>query len=385
MPFGPWPDRITARRFLTGLADAEAEVADPPATEAAAAAIAQWLKEHGLAPLAYSWCRSHPTWHPLLPHLAPTYYDNRSMTVLRHTSLQQIVTHLAQQAVPAILLKGGALSLTVYPDPSLRPMGDLDFWIQRPMLPRAWQVAEANGYHTKAIWSSVESIPERLTQMDFYTTAPEMCLEWHWDLISRPQLIGQLPLAAWWERVRSHTWQGQTVQMLDPAAALIHLCVHQMYQHWGDIRFIWLYDLDRLIRGVPAYHLTPADWARVRQESLQAGVLPGVQKALAAAAAWFNTPLPAEAQALLAENPPAEQQRRFQELVISGVSTAAKSWHELFEQPTWHERLAIMLMKLFPPPAYMRARYKIRGRGVLLFYYPYRWLKMIRIILTGKR
>ena len=123
----------------------------------------------------------------------------------------------------------------------------------------------------------------------------------------------------------------------------------------------------------------------VRAEALQAGVLPGVQVALRAAAAWFNTPLPAEAHALLAETPPPDQQNRFESLVIRGASTAVKSWHELLEQPRWYDRLKIMATKLFPPPAYMRQRYHIHSPWLIPFYYPWRWLKMVRIILTGKR
>ncbi|MBP7997657.1 MAG: nucleotidyltransferase family protein [Chloroflexi bacterium] len=383
--YAPWPDRATAQRFVAGLAGpVPVEVAAEAVIEHAAA-ITDWLHQHGLAPLAYQWCRTRPPWQSLTRLLTPAHYDNQTATLLRHNSLHQILTHLSAQSIPAVLLKGGALSLIVYSDPALRPMGDVDFWIDRAQLPQAWQVAEASGYAVKALWRGPESLPDRLTQVDFYTTAPELCLEWHWDLVSRPQLIGQLPLSTWRTRLRSFPWQGATIYLLDPAAMLLHLALHQMYQHWGDIRLIWLYDLDRLIRGTPDYHLTEADWVLVRAEAHQAGVLPGVQVALRAAAYWFNTPLPPPAQSLLAEKPPADQQHRFDTLVITGASSAVKSWHELREQPGWSDRLTIMATKLFPPPAYMRQRYHIRHHWLVPFYYPWRWLKMVRIIVTGRR
>ncbi|MCL4870668.1 MAG: nucleotidyltransferase family protein [Anaerolineae bacterium] len=383
--YGPWPNRAAAHHFLTALATDPAALTDPPAPPLDAAAGHNWLQQHGLAPLAYRWSRSQPLWHSLSQTLAPAYYNNQTATALRQHQLHRLLTGLAAHNIPTLLLKGGALSLTVYPDPALRPMGDVDLWLDRADLPQAWQVAEQVGYHSRGLWAGPEALPERLTQVDFYTPPPEMCLEYHWDLISRPQLTGHLPLTAWWERRRTVVWQGISVQMPDPSAMLLHLCLHQMYQHGGEMRFIWLYDIDRLIRGGANYFLTPDDWETVRQEANQAGILPGVQTALRAAAAWFNTPLPAAATPLLDETPSAAQQAQLQAALSHGAGPANKSWQEIREQPAWTDRLTIIRTKLFPPPAYIRQRYHLQHTWQIPFYYPWRWLKMVYIILTGKK
>ncbi len=385
LAYGPWPDRLTAQQFLSGLANVPGTSTLPQQRGLNAAAIIPWLSQQGLAPLAYATYRRDPVWQPLIPSLSPVYYENQSASLVRQELLHRVLEQLAAQGIQAVLLKGGALSLMVYDDPALRPMGDVDLWIQRPQLPQAWQVVEQVGYRTQALWTDAAALPERLTQMDFYTQSPQMCLELHWDLVSRPQLIGHLPLAAWWERVRAIPWQGLTVLVPDPAAMLLHVCLHQMYQHWGDSRLIWLYDLDRLIRGTPAYHLTEPDWGVVQHEAEQAGILPGVQAALRAAARWFNTPLPAAAQAVLAAAPPPEQQEQYQTLVVRGTGTVGKSWREIWEQPAWRDRLAIIGYKFFPPPSYIRQRYHPRHTWHIPFYYPWRWLKLARLILTGRR
>lgn len=383
--YGPWPNRGVAQQFLNGLANPPQARATQPEAGLDAAAIITWLSHQGLAPLAYATYRRDPVWQPLTHSLSPLYYENQSASLIRLDLLRRVLERLAAQHIPVVLLKGGALGLTVYHDPALRPMGDVDLWIQRGHLPEAWQAVEQTGYRTQALWGDAAALPERLTQMDFYTQTPRMCLELHWDLVSRPQLMGRLPLVDWWQRVRTIPWQGLDLFILDPAAMLLHVCLHQMYQHHGDSRLIWLYDLDRLIRGTPEYHLTDADWELVRQEANQVGILPGVQAALRAAAAWFNTPLPASVRTLLQEIPSQAQTEQYQALVAPGAGLVSKSWREIWEQPAWLDRLAILAYKLFPPPSYIRQRYQLQHTWQIPLYYPWRWLKLARIILTGRR
>lgn len=379
------PDKAQLRALLSGLANA----ADPPSAPLSSSpqtiqALAFWLNEHGLVPWFFANGQRYEAMRPLIQSLASVYYASVSNTLIQQAGLQQILADLTAQGVEAVLLKGGALSLVLYPDPALRPMGDFDLWIEKQALPVAWSVAEGLAYHTRGVWPDVAAIPDHVTQLDFYHKAPELCVEFHWDLVSRPQLVGHLPLCAWRERTRLIPWKGMMIRVLDPAAALIHASIHQMYQHWGDIRLIWLYDLDRLIRGVPAYRLSGDDWTIVQEESIQAGVLPAVQEAIRAAAYWFGTPLPEPAHQLLARKPDSHQTYHFNRHAVPGLTSAQKTWFDLQQRPNWWERIRIVAQKLLPRPAYMVQRYQIRYPLLLPFYYLWRWLKMIYLIIKQK-
>jgi hypothetical protein len=208
-----------------------------------------------------------------------------------------------------------------------------------------------------------------------------LSVEIHSDLIAHPtHLVGRLPLAAWWDRTITQLWRGHTLHLLDPAAALLHTAVHQMFQHDGQLRLRWLLDVDQLVRGTASYHLTAADWDRLSEEAAQAGVLPALQVTLRITQEWFGTPLPEQALTLLDQPGDARQHSFFQQMVVPQQSTAARIWADVRGVPNSRARLAHLRQKLLPNPAYMMERYRIPSRLLLPFYYIRRWGKAIQMI-----
>jgi hypothetical protein len=61
-------------------------------------------------------------------------------------------------------------------------------------------------------------------------------------------------------------------------------------------------------------------------------------------------------------------------LTIENASVAQRLWADLRSMPNGSLRLRYALASLFPPPAYMRERYRIAHPWLLPLYYPYRWL-----------
>ncbi|MCX7670614.1 MAG: nucleotidyltransferase family protein, partial [Anaerolineae bacterium] len=60
--------------------------------------------------------------------------------------LEDVVVTLTDAGITPILLKGAALTQTVYADPALRPMTDLDLLVQREQVADALRVLAAQGY-----------------------------------------------------------------------------------------------------------------------------------------------------------------------------------------------------------------------------------------------
>ena len=346
-------------------------------------ALAQWLIDWDLAPLAYQYGTEQKVSADFLAYLQPAYFNALATSTVRLNHLQQLLTLLAEHNVSCVLVKGAAFGLVLYDDPAFRPMGDMDFWIQRSDLAAAWQAASQLNYHPPANWTDWNHIPEHVTQVDFYTPDKSWCLEFHWDLIARPQLRDKLPLAAWWERTQQIEWQGHRVRVLDPAAALMNACVHQMYQHRNEIRPLWLFDVDQMIRGHKAYRLTNEDWQTIQQESQQADILPAVQATLQATQHWFQTPLPEAAQQLLSLAPDAQQQQLFSQITATKASASRQTWQDV-KAASMKQRWQIIRGKFFPSPRYMQQRYQIKHWSLLPLYYLWRWLKAIKMVLQGR-
>ena len=348
--------------------------------------LVAWLNKHELAALAQ---RHLDKQNPAAAQLMPIYWAHTSASIMKLALLESLLAALAEANIKCVLLKGIAFCLTIYPDPAVRPMSDLDLWIQRRDWPRTWQIMQQLGYMPDKLWDNPRTIPEHITIVEFYPRQAMqedfLSVEIHSDLIGHPtHLIGRFPLADWWQRAVTKVWHTHTIHLLDPAAALLHTAVHQMYQHRGKLRLRWLLDLDQLVRGQPDYHLTAADWQRVIAEASLAGVLPALQSALQLCQTWFNTPLPELALDLLNHPSDPQQQAFFEQVAVPQRSSAGKVWVDLKGMSTARARFIHLRQKLLPSPNYMRERYQIPSPLLLPFYYLMRWGKAIYIIWQHK-
>ena len=344
--------------------------------------LVAWLHKHELAALAHRYLDRHD---PAAAQLAPIYWASAGANMMKLVLLEPLLAAFAEAGIKCVLLKGMAFCLTIYPDTAVRPMTDLDIWVQRRDWPGTWQIMRELGYETDKLWHNPQTIPDHVTALEFYPRRAMkedfLSVEIHSDLIAHPtHLIGRFPLAAWWEQTCTEAWQGHTIHLLDPAAALLHTAVHQMFQHRGQLRLRWLLDIDQLVRGTASYHLTNADWSRLAEEADQAGVLPAIQSALRLSQKWFDTPLPELALALLTRPSDPQQQSFFQQMVMPQQSTAAHVWTDVQGIPHIRERLTLLRQKLLPNPTYMMERYQIPSPLLLPFYYIRRWGKAVHMI-----
>lgn len=348
--------------------------------------LADWLTRQELAALAYVRLKAAGLAASLQAQLAPAYWQSAAAAAIKLDLLARLQTAFAAAGIETVLLKGIAFCLALYPDAAVRPMNDLDFWLQPADLPAAWQVMAGLGFHDKGLWPGVAAIPLHVTQLDFYPgdlkTSP-LSVELHWDLSQREGVRGRLPLARWWAEAVTIPWRDQPVKVLSPAAALVHTAVHQMLEHRAEIRWRWLLDIDQLGRGRPDYYLTPSDWQQAAHDAEAAGVLPAVQAALRLAARELETPLPEPALALLAQTADPAQRTFVAAVANPHRSAAGKVLLNAAQAPTWRQKTAVVRQTLFPHPHYMRQRYHVRHRALLPLYYLGRLLKGAYMAVIG--
>jgi hypothetical protein len=109
---------------------------------------AQW---HRMLPLLWEHLRSERADIAVPSEVAAVLQEATRLTAARNVRLEherdRILAVLAQEGIPAILLKGAALVAAVYPHVALRPMGDLDLLVPEASVRRAHDaVAKTLGY-----------------------------------------------------------------------------------------------------------------------------------------------------------------------------------------------------------------------------------------------
>ena len=188
---GPWPDAPAARLFLAGLVHGpEAGAAYPfcyggsPVQESA-----NWLIEAEIAGLALR--QYGQRWPELAQALQQDQYVAVAEWGLHTETLVQLSEVLQKAGIKAVLLKGAALALTVYPQRAWRTMSDIDVWVQAEEMPAAVRAIERLGFDVYG--KEERPLPlQQLAQGEiqlYRTEWKQGLIELHWS-----------PFPGWWLR-----------------------------------------------------------------------------------------------------------------------------------------------------------------------------------------
>lgn len=292
----PWPDVRKARAFLSSL------VAGPPVASSEFSGIdldqlAGWLVESGLSAMAYR--RYKDSWPGLAERVRGDTFLVASGNSLHMNRLATVAGVLSEREIPYVLLKGMALSHTVYED-HVRPMSDVDLWLRQEDIPVAAQALVDAGLRLVA----KQERPIELQMLSDgelrFLTEDGGLIEVHWS-----------PYAGWWLQRTANVdnegmWQRiEPLRLWEPAAGeqiaaaaddrkelahclspedtVLHLAVHAAVNHqfgmWGirsivDVStVISRCDLDwqRLVIQAHRWRLATALWVVLRLEQLLVG------------------------------------------------------------------------------------------------------------------
>jgi hypothetical protein len=183
------------------------------------------------------------------------------------------------------VFKGPAVARR-YPEPGLRPMGDIDLLLPagehehalEVLLEAHWRVVrwgDAGHYDTVLIHDEV----------------PSLFLELHFGLESASEAVTAIDPAALWERRVPVDCAGTPAFGLSPADELVVLAAHAGKPFHGFTRLIWIADFAMIV-GDAAACGEPIDWSSVRAVAEETRCLTVVGTALAMASrAGVEAPL----------------------------------------------------------------------------------------------
>ena len=139
--------------------------------------------------------------------------------------LLRVLEGMESGGVEIIPLKGAFLMNTVYPDVSLRPVGDLDLLARDEDLNRAMEVLDRLGYQSK---SGEAVLPSGA--IDDHHHCPRVLspdgsveLELHRHIVRRKTPL-YFPIEGFWERSTAGEIKGRAVRVLAGRDLMTHLC-----------------------------------------------------------------------------------------------------------------------------------------------------------------
>jgi hypothetical protein len=384
-------------RLLALCARAECDAATYQKIAQAAAELDGWekvlaqLKDHRMASLLYVHLKGAGVELPpdVKRSLQSLYVRHRWADQVRRRVLREILAAFQADEIPALVLKGAALSHLVYPESGLRPMSDLDILVPRPEVWRAGRVLAKLGFDVplppgrklfhhhlpvatrrdEGLLVAVE-LHHRLTSDYFdnaraYLRAVLASVSGH---STSEEELGQELVSFNMPGKRGSGWDqawpaldplpfsldGLTVHTLGYEDMLGHVCQH-LISHvnvWDYARLIWMADLVSLAERFAS----EIDWARVRRTT------PAVLDTLSLL--HFSTPLSdqllSQASIKIGRAP-------------RGIGQDYQGWPRV-RGMLWRRRGLRRVLRdtLFPSEWWLRLRY---GLGSTRSLFWYRWVR----------
>jgi len=287
--------------------------------------------------------------------------------------LDDLLAQFARANIPLVLLKGAALSVTLYADPALRQIGDLDVLIRATDKERAGALLSANGFAT--LLDLTAGFREQFGSEQCYTRRGKRAatVDLHWNVINRPRYAHALDVEWFWARTRAVPLNAQRVTVLDWDAQLLHLAEHFIVHH--QMRGLrWSYDLALLL----ALHQHELHWEQILDAARQFEILPALAAVLTHVTDTWGVAIPESIRASLAESTRGLA-NHLEVIVSTSERIDATILREGMSFHDWRTRAAYFFHVFFPSPDYMRERYRIAHPALLPLFY------LLRLGLGARR
>jgi len=349
-PFVPWK-KLDAQ-------PSEAEIFQELIAEGTAYLLYQRMKEEADSELLSGW---------LFLKLQQSYYYNLVQNIYWcEQFLKDFPRHTSD--CPTILLKGISLLNTVYQDPGLRHLGDIDLLIRKKDYPGIREKLELAGYVFSDEMQGLadpRDLNSILCHQDSSST-PQPVLHIHWNLINSVLPVSltnpRVDLDALWKQsvpLLAHP----SLRVLSPTHQFIYYAYHH-FKHSFD-RLIRLHDLDLTIR----YYQDSVDWSEVLKETHRFNLARTVYYPFHLAKRLLATPIPDPVMDNLRPKKLSLLERRMvQCLDRGGKPIYGHAIVYLALQKGWHNKLRFLYRCFFPSlkehnPATVRylARRAVRG------------------------
>jgi hypothetical protein len=212
--------------------------------------------------------------------------------LLRLRALRGALAALDAAAIPVVVLKGMALAHLVYPDPTLRPMQDVDLWTPPDQLERTAETLRQAGFEFprrtyEGRWTPGAAGGDEDRALEVPGTP--ILFELHGALPSWAELPPAFAAAAW-ARATTAPLGDVTARVLAPEDLLLHVALHLSRRHLFRSGLLGVVDLGLLIeRWRDAWR-----WTAQVDEYRRLGVAQWMRLSFRVAKLLLDAPIPTE-------------------------------------------------------------------------------------------
>ncbi|MBU3023746.1 nucleotidyltransferase family protein [Aestuariibacter sp. A3R04] len=168
---------------------------------------------------------------------------------LQRNAFHEVFLALKKKGIDFIVLKGWALSHTVYTTPYSRPKTDIDILITSPSKAEVKQILLELGYTNPRGWEPKEII-DQFSMRKEIVNGVYANVDVHLQLTNDRAIQ---PLFPWNELVLNTQFESSIeAKVLNKPIALLHAIIHMLHHacHGDFIKLIWFYDIKLLVESI---------------------------------------------------------------------------------------------------------------------------------------
>lgn len=295
--------------------------------------------------------------------LERAYYASAGYNLLLLGEMERILQAFDSAGIQTVALKGAALAGWLYPEAALRPMIDLDLLVRQNNLEESIRIIEGLGYRKQKVTYHV---------MFYGGPHKRLTLELHWQVGSEERHETAAVTEWFWGQA---AYQEQRGWVFSPAASLLYLAGHLIYQHGeSSPRLIWFYDIYLLAKKSSR----ELDWDELGRQAKALGWNTALYHALAGVQQRFGLELPESFLLALAGSLSPASRQSHPGLPAGVERSESAQIRQAIGSLEWRTRLRLLAGLLFPSGEYLRWRYRPRPVWLWPLGYPRRWWEMLR-------
>ena len=225
----------------------------------------------------------------VLHKLQSVFYDQQVRSKKLQFEQNMIQALLKSHNMRPVILKGPALSGLLYGDPTIRPAGDLDWFIpignvidaDRAMKSMGYQEKNTNVGLDQYTWKLIKSTKHELVYI--HPTTHQMN-EIHWRLYRLNSVFPWKLSDEMFARAQDIMIGQESLRMLSPSDLFIYLCHHGCRHRWISLH--WLVDIQQMLLAGDQYY--NPNTVLLAQKY---GLGESIELALALCQMFFDTPI----------------------------------------------------------------------------------------------
>jgi hypothetical protein len=255
--------------------------------------LLSYLSHHGIVPLLYFKVAQFPTElrppEKIAARMRKVFLISHARYVRMLRQIKEILDAFSEKRIDVLVIKGPALALTTYPEPSTRPFADIDLLVKLDQYLKARHVLTQLGYCSQI---------RRFDMFNELFNAEPFChpkdgtkpfeIDIHWSLYQYHGIKRDNDVREFFNRAKTVETPGLTFQTLDPVDALIYAAFHLILHHPDALRLTWISDIAFL-----ASNLSETDqWENLQKRASALKLCLATQKALELAQMWNGIEIP---------------------------------------------------------------------------------------------